>query len=112
MVFLGIILRFIVSKERKLPNPKKVEAIVKMFVPKNSHNIQVFNNLAQFFQCFVNFFAFIMASITKLMQKSEEFIWTQKCQNAWETIKRKYVEAPILIAPKLQERISCTYRHI
>jgi hypothetical protein len=67
MVFSGITLRFIVSKEGKLPNPKKVKVIVKMFVTKNSHDIQIFNELTQFFQCFVIFFAFIMASITKLM---------------------------------------------
>jgi hypothetical protein len=74
MVFLGMTIGFIVSKEGKLPNPKKVETIVKMHVPNNPHNIQVFNNLAQFYQCFVNCFAFIMALITKLMWKLEEFI--------------------------------------
>jgi predicted HTH transcriptional regulator len=35
MVFLGMILRFIISKEGKLPNPKKVETIIKMPIPKN-----------------------------------------------------------------------------
>jgi hypothetical protein len=67
MIFSSIILRFIVSKEGKLPNPKKVEVIIKMPIPKNLHNIQVFNGLAQFYQIFVKNFAFIMAPITKLM---------------------------------------------
>jgi hypothetical protein len=49
MVFSSIILRFVVSKEGKLLDPKKVEAIVKMFVPKNFHDIEVFNKLAQFY---------------------------------------------------------------
>jgi hypothetical protein len=35
MVFLGLILRFIVSKEGKILDPKKVEAIVNMLVPTN-----------------------------------------------------------------------------
>jgi hypothetical protein len=35
MVFSGMILGFIVSKERKLPNPKKIQAIVNMPPPKN-----------------------------------------------------------------------------
>ncbi len=34
MVYSGTILGFIVSKERKTPNPKKIEALVKMLVPK------------------------------------------------------------------------------
>jgi hypothetical protein len=52
---------------------------------------------------FVKSFVFIMAPITKLMQKSEEFIWTQECQEAWETIKHKYMEVPILIAPNWEK---------
>ncbi len=35
MVFLGLILRFIVSKEGKLLDPKKVQAIVNMPIPTN-----------------------------------------------------------------------------
>jgi hypothetical protein len=35
MVFSGLILRFIVSKERKIPYPKKVQAIVNMPVSIN-----------------------------------------------------------------------------
>jgi len=101
MVFSDMILRFIISKEGKLLDPKKVEAIIKMPIPKNPRDIQVFNGLAQFYRCFVKKFAFIMASITKLMGKLEEFIWTQECQDVWETIKRKYVE--ILIAPKWEK---------
>jgi hypothetical protein len=35
---------FIVFKQGTLPNLKKVEAIVKMLVPKTSHDTQVFND--------------------------------------------------------------------
>jgi hypothetical protein len=35
MVFLGLILGFIVSKEGKIPNPMKVQAIVNMPIPTN-----------------------------------------------------------------------------
>jgi hypothetical protein len=53
MVLSCMIIRFIVSKEGKLLDPKKVKAIIKMPIPKNSHDIQVFNILTQFYQCFV-----------------------------------------------------------
>jgi hypothetical protein len=39
-----------------------------------------------------------MASIIKLMRKLKEIICTWECQEAWEIIKGKYVEVPILIA--------------
>ncbi len=35
MVFSGMILGFIISKEEKLPDPKKIQAIVNMPPPKN-----------------------------------------------------------------------------
>jgi hypothetical protein len=35
MVFLGLILRFIVSNEGKIPDTKKVQVIVNMLVPTN-----------------------------------------------------------------------------
>jgi hypothetical protein len=46
MVFSKSILRFIVSKEGKISNPKKVEAIVNMPVLTNPKQIQVFNGMA------------------------------------------------------------------
>jgi hypothetical protein len=46
MVFLGLIFRFIVSKEGKIPDPKKVHEIVNMLVLTNAQQIQVFNGMA------------------------------------------------------------------
>jgi hypothetical protein len=71
MVFLGMILRFIVSKEGKLLDPKKIQAIVQMHVPTNPQKIQVFNGMVQFYKCFIKNFASIMALITILMRKTE-----------------------------------------
>jgi len=39
MVFLGLILGFIISKEGKIPNPKKVQAIANVLVPTNPQQI-------------------------------------------------------------------------
>jgi len=46
MVFSGLILRSIVSKEGKILDLKKVQAIVNMSVPINPQQIQVFNGMA------------------------------------------------------------------
>jgi hypothetical protein len=45
MVLSRLILGFIVSKEGKISNPKKVQAIVNMPVPTNPQQIQVFNDI-------------------------------------------------------------------
>ncbi len=87
MVFLGTNLRFIMSKEGKVMDPKKVEALINMLVLTNPREIQVFNGMAQFYRCFIKNFALIMSPITKLFKKSKVFEWTKECQNAWEEIK-------------------------
>jgi hypothetical protein len=71
MVCSRTILGFIVSKKGKTSDPKKIEALVKMLVPKTLQEIQVFNGMAQFYICFMRNFAFIMAPITKLFLKTK-----------------------------------------
>jgi hypothetical protein len=46
MVFSRMILGSIISKERKLPNPKKIQIIVNMPPPNNPQQIQIFNGMA------------------------------------------------------------------
>jgi hypothetical protein len=99
MVCSGTILGFIIYKEGKTHNPKKIKVLVKMLMPKTPQDIQVFNGMAHFYICFVKNFASIMALITKLFRKAKVFEWTDKCQIAWEDIKNQYIEAPILINP-------------
>jgi 23S rRNA A2030 N6-methylase RlmJ len=68
-----MILGFIVSKERKLPDPKKIQAIVNMPPFENPQQIQVFNGMAQFYKCFIKNFVVIMAPITNLTRKGRDF---------------------------------------
>jgi len=70
MVCVGIILGFIVSKEGKAHDPKKIEALIKIPIPKTSQEIQVFNRMAQFYKCFIRNFASIMVPITKLLYEN------------------------------------------
>jgi hypothetical protein len=65
-----MILGFIVSKEGKLPNPKKIQAIVNMPPPKNPKQIQIFNGMAYLYRCFTKNNVAIMAHITKLTKKT------------------------------------------
>jgi hypothetical protein len=46
MVFSWLILGFIVSKEGKILDPKKVQALMNMLIPTNLEQIQVFNGMA------------------------------------------------------------------
>jgi hypothetical protein len=40
-----------------------------------------------------------MSPIIKMFKYFEVFEWTKECQNAWEEIKNRYTQAPILMSP-------------
>jgi hypothetical protein len=65
---------FIVSKEGKTLNAKKIEVLLKMSIPKTTQEIQVFNEMAQFYICFIINFASTMVPITKLLKKIENIL--------------------------------------
>ena len=65
--------------------------------PKNVKAIQTFNGLAQFNRCFIKDYAGIMEPITRLTRKRVVFDWTTECENAYQYIKTRYLNAPILI---------------
>ena len=65
--------------------------------PKNVKAIQTFNGLAQFNRCFIKDYVGIMEPITRLTRKREAFDWTTECENAYQYIKTRYQNAPILI---------------
>jgi hypothetical protein len=70
LVHLGVTLGYVVSKESKLPNLDKNSNVVHMLTLKTPKDILVFNGMAQYYQCFIKDFVFIMTPITKLLQKT------------------------------------------
>jgi hypothetical protein len=99
MVCSGTILGFIVSKEAKTHDFKKIKTLIQMQVPKTLEEIQVFNGMIQFYKCFIKKIVFIMAPITKLFKEAEMFEWTVTCQTTWGDIKNRYIQVAIFINP-------------
>jgi hypothetical protein len=70
MVFSKTILGFIVSKEGKTHDLKKIEALVNMPVLKTLQEIQVFNGMALFYKCFIKKNYFYYGTNHQVTQKS------------------------------------------
>ncbi len=79
LVYSCIVLGYVVSKEGKLLDPKNNLAIVHMLTPKTFKDIQVFNDMTQYYKCFIKVFAFIMVPIVKLLWKIKAFEWMAEC---------------------------------
>ncbi|KAD5803342.1 hypothetical protein E3N88_14702 [Mikania micrantha] len=78
----------------------KIEAIKNWDVPTTPMEIRSFLGLAGYYRRFISNFSKIALPLTKLTQKTEPFVWTQKQEEAFQTLKQRLCNAPILTLPE------------
>ncbi|WMV37333.1 hypothetical protein MTR67_030718 [Solanum verrucosum] len=95
VAFLG----HVVSAEGVKVDPSKIQAVVEWKPPKSPTEVRSFLGLAGYYRRFVKGFSIIASPLTKLLQKEVKFIWDDKCQESFETLKSLLTQAPILTLP-------------
>nr|GEU57995.1 reverse transcriptase domain-containing protein [Tanacetum cinerariifolium] len=99
MVKEGIVLGHKISKERIKVDKAKVDVITKLPHPTTVKGIRSFLGYATFYRRFIKDFSKIARPMTRLLEKDTPFLFSKECVEAFQTLKRKLTEAPILIAP-------------
>lgn len=89
----------IVSAEGVATDPEKVSAVADWPVPKCVKEVRSFIGLASYYRKFIQGFAEIASPLHELTSKSREFLWTDKCQRAFEELKQRLQSSPILAYP-------------
>ena len=74
----------------------KVQVITDWPAPTHVKEVQAFLGLANYYRRFVHNFSKIAAPLHNLMQKGVVWRWGEQQQTAFEELKRKFVEGPIL----------------
>nr|GEV10208.1 reverse transcriptase domain-containing protein [Tanacetum cinerariifolium] len=77
----------------------KVNVIAKLPHPTTVKGIPSFLGHASFYRRFIKYFSKIARPMTRLLEKDTPFFFSKECVKAFQTLKRKLTEAPILIAP-------------
>lgn len=91
--FLG----FIVSSEGISMDPRKVTSILNWPEPRSIKQLQSFLGLANFYRRFILNYSKIATPLTSLNRKGSHFKWTEKAQEAFDSLKKSFTEAPVLM---------------
>lgn len=104
----------IVSAEGISPDPSKVDAALKLLPPKTVTEVRAFLGLTGYYRRFVKSYALIAKPLNLLTQKDTPFVWTDSQQKAFELLKQKLVEAPILMRPDPEKAfiLDTDYQHL
>ncbi|GJR53525.1 reverse transcriptase domain-containing protein [Tanacetum coccineum] len=95
----GIVLGHKISKKGIEVNKAKIDVIAKLPHPTTVKGIRSFLRHAGFYRRFIKDFSKISRPMTHLLEKNTPFIFSEECIQAFQTLKKKLTEAPILIAP-------------
>ena len=97
--FLG----HIISVKGCKPDPTNVKGVLEMKRPTKVKEVRRFLGMCGFYRKHIDKYAHLAMPLTELTKKDKEFDWTEECQGAFETLKRKLVDAPILVNFNLEE---------
>lgn len=95
----GIVLGHKISQQVIEVDKAKVSTIEQLPPPTSEKAIRSFLGHARFYRRFVKDFSLIARPLTKLLEKDTAFEFSDECMTVFLTLKKKLVEAPIMVSP-------------
>ncbi|XP_062086352.1 uncharacterized mitochondrial protein AtMg00860-like [Humulus lupulus] len=99
MVQEGIVLGHRISNKDIEVDIAKIEVIENLPPPTPVKGIQSFLGHAGFYRRFIKDFSKIFKPLCSLLEQNRAFEFTNECQEAFTTLKKALVSAPIIVAP-------------
>ena len=99
MVQEGTVLGHVISNKGIEVDRAKIKVISTLPPPNNIKGIRSFLGHAGFYRRFIKGFSVITKPLCNLLLKDVPFVFDEACLNAFNSLKEKLVEAPILQSP-------------
>ncbi|GKB59699.1 reverse transcriptase domain-containing protein, partial [Tanacetum coccineum] len=77
----------------------KVEVIAKLPYPTTVKGVRSFLGHAGFYRRFIQDFSKIARPMTHLLEKETPFVFSDECKQAFNDLRKKLIESPILVVP-------------
>nr|GEY02618.1 reverse transcriptase domain-containing protein [Tanacetum cinerariifolium] len=94
-----IVLGHKISKSGIEVDRAKVDVIAKLPHPTTIKGVRSFLGHVGFYRRFIQDFSKIARPMTHLLEKETPFVFSKECIEAFNTLKKKLTEAPILVVP-------------
>ena len=91
-----------VSAEGIQPDPSNIEKVKNFPLPRTAKEIQQFLGLASYYRRFIKNFAHIAAPLHELVRKEIDFEWTPGRTEAFNILKERLINPPILRYPDFE----------
>jgi len=92
-------LGYIISPDQVQMDLIKLKGISDWPAPSTIKETRKFLGFCNFYRKFIKDYAKIASPINQLVKKNMKFIWTEEAQKAFDKLKKKFEEKPILITP-------------
>jgi hypothetical protein len=92
-------LGMIVEEGKIAMDPIKLGGIRDWPIPNTVKQVRSFLGFGNFYRRFIHRFSELARPLNDLTKKDKKFEWTNECQDAFDTLKKKFTEEPVLMIP-------------
>nr|GEW09244.1 putative reverse transcriptase domain-containing protein [Tanacetum cinerariifolium] len=90
-------------------DPAKIEVVKNWETPTTPTKVRQLLGLAGYYQRFIEGFLKMSKPLTKFTQKRKKYIWEEDQESAFQLLKQKLYEAPIIALPEANDDFSFYY---
>ena len=89
-----------IIEERQISmDPIKLAGIQEWPTPTTVTQVRSFLGFGNFYQKFISHYSDLATPLTDLTKKDRKFEWTKDCQQAFNNLKKRFTEEPVLQMP-------------
>ncbi len=90
---------------------EKVKGVLEWPTPKNVKDVQKFLGLANYYHWFIEGFVMVARPLHNTVKKDKKWEWTEKQEEAFKELKKRFTEEPVLVAPDIDKKMRMEWMH-